>query len=120
MFMSIPRVFILCAVLALISSARADGVPPECTQLILGTAPDWNSMHGTVQLFERPRGGQWAAFSPSWPVLFGKNGLAWGIGLAGQHESGLHKKERDGRAPAGIFKIGDVYGYDATLPPGGG
>ena len=51
-------------------------------------------------------------------VLFGKNGLAWGIGLAGQSEAGLRKKERDGRAPAGVFRIGQIYTYDAQLPPG--
>jgi L,D-peptidoglycan transpeptidase YkuD (ErfK/YbiS/YcfS/YnhG family) len=51
-------------------------------------------------------------------VLYGKNGLAWGTGIAGQDESGLRKKERDGRAPAGIFRIGKIYTYDAQLPPG--
>ena len=52
------------------------------------------------------------------PVLFGKNGLAWGRGLAGQDEAGRHKTERDGRAPAGIFRIGKIYTYDPALPPG--
>jgi L,D-peptidoglycan transpeptidase YkuD (ErfK/YbiS/YcfS/YnhG family) len=52
------------------------------------------------------------------PVLFGKNGLAWGRGLAGQGENGLRKKERDGRAPAGVFRIGKIYTYDSALPPG--
>ena len=37
----------------------------------------------------------------------------------GQDEPGLHKQERDKRSPAGIFKVGKVYGYEATLPPGG-
>jgi L,D-peptidoglycan transpeptidase YkuD (ErfK/YbiS/YcfS/YnhG family) len=50
--------------------------------------------------------------------LFGKNGIAWGTGLAGQDEPGLRKKERDGRAPAGVFKIGEVFGYEPSLPPG--
>jgi len=50
--------------------------------------------------------------------LFGKNGLAWGSGIAGQGEPGLRKHERDGRAPAGIFRIGEVFTYDAALPPG--
>ena len=54
----------------------------------------------------------------AFPVLFGKNGLAWGSGLAGQDENGLQKKEKDGRAPAGIFRIGKIYTYDAQLPPG--
>ncbi len=119
MFMSISR-GILCGALILITSnARADGVPHNCTQLLLGLAPGWNSMHGQLQLFERTRDADWVAITPSFPVLFGKNGLAWGIGRAGQNESGLHKKERDGRAPAGIFEIGEVFGYEAKLPPEG-
>jgi L,D-peptidoglycan transpeptidase YkuD (ErfK/YbiS/YcfS/YnhG family) len=110
----------LCAALIfLASNVHADGVPGDCTQLLVGIAPTWDSMHGTLQLFERTPGGEWKSVSPSFPVLFGKNGVAWGIGLAGQNEPGLHKKERDGRAPAGIFGIGEVFGYDAKLPPGG-
>jgi L,D-peptidoglycan transpeptidase YkuD (ErfK/YbiS/YcfS/YnhG family) len=119
MFMSTWRGLIWSGLLALISSVRADGVPPDCTQLIVGIAPDWNAIHGTLQLFERKGGADWTAISPSFPALFGKNGLAWGTGLAGQHETGLRKKERDGRAPAGVFRIGQVFGYDAALPAGG-
>src|SRR3954470_23744583 len=101
----------------LVSNGYAAGVPDDCTQLIVGIAPDWNSMRGQLQLFER-MGGNWTAVAPSWPVLFGKHGLAWGTGLAGQGENGLRKAERDGRAPAGVFKIGKIYTYDAQLPPG--
>jgi L,D-peptidoglycan transpeptidase YkuD (ErfK/YbiS/YcfS/YnhG family) len=101
-----------------VSNAHADGVPSDCQQLILGIAPGWDSNHGKVQLFERPRGGSWVAVSAPFPVLFGKNGIAWGTGLAGQDEPGLRKKERDGRAPAGVFKIGEVFGYEPSLPPG--
>src|SRR5262245_17691300 len=78
-------------------NAFADGVPDDCTQLIVGIAPTWNSMRGELRLFERPRGGDWTAVAEPFPVLFGKNGLAWGTGLAGQNESDLRKKERDGR-----------------------
>jgi L,D-peptidoglycan transpeptidase YkuD (ErfK/YbiS/YcfS/YnhG family) len=105
--------------LFVISNVRADGVPAECSQLIFGTAPDWNAIHGNIQLFERTRGGSWSSISSAFPVLFGKNGLAWGTGLAGQNEPGLRKKERDGRAPAGVFQIGQVFGYDPHLPSGG-
>ena len=65
-----------------------------------------SDINGNLQLFERSRENSWAAVSPSRPVLFGKSGVAWGSGLAGQAEEGLRKKERDGRAPAGIFRIG--------------
>ena len=102
----------------LVSSAYAAGVPADCTQLIVGTAPTWNSMRGQMQLFERTLGGKWEAVAPPVPVLFGKHGLAWGSGLEGQNESGLRKVERDGRAPAGVFKIGKIYTYDAQLPAG--
>jgi L,D-peptidoglycan transpeptidase YkuD (ErfK/YbiS/YcfS/YnhG family) len=103
----------------LASNARADGLPDDCTQLMLGIAPTWNSMRGELRLFERPRGGDWKVVAGPFPVLFGKNGLAWGTGISGQNEPGLRKKERDGRAPSGIFAIGQVFGYDAHLPPGG-
>ena len=99
--------------------AYAQGVPDDCTQLILGIAPTWDSMRGELRLFERSHRGDWVSVAGPFPVLFGKNGLAWGTGLAGQNEPGLRKKERDGRAPAGVFEIGHVFGYDPHLPPGG-
>jgi L,D-peptidoglycan transpeptidase YkuD (ErfK/YbiS/YcfS/YnhG family) len=100
------------------SSAHAAGVPPDCVQLIVGLSPDWDSMRGVLQRFERRGSGDWHSVSDPVPVLFGKNGLAWGRGLAGQEESGRRKKERDGRAPAGVFRIGKIYTYDPALPPG--
>ncbi len=104
--------------LALVQSARAEGVPADCTQLLLATAPNWNAQQGEMRLYTRERGGRWTPQGDAFPVLFGKNGLAWGIGLAGQKEKGLRKKERDGRAPAGVFQIGKIYTYDAQLPSG--
>ncbi|MGB9473696.1 MAG: hypothetical protein WCE87_01360, partial [Candidatus Udaeobacter sp.] len=117
--MSILRSLVIGSLTLLSVSAHADGVPDDCTQLIAGMAPSWNSMRGELRLFERPRGGDWTAVAGPFPVLFGKNGLAWGTGLAGQNEPGLRKKERDGRAPAGVFDIGQVFGYESHLPPGG-
>src|SRR2546429_9174503 len=101
MFMSILRGILFGAAMIIAASVRADGVPADCSQIIVALAPDWNSMHGKLQLFERSRGGSWAAIAPAGPVLFGKKGLAWGSGLAGQGEPGLSKKERAGRAPPG-------------------
>lgn len=74
-------------------------------------------MRGQLFLLEKIEG-QWKKNLGPEPVLFGKNGLAWGRGLAGQDEPGLRKQERDGRAPAGIFRIGKIYTYDAALPGG--
>ena len=109
-----------CLVLALLttSSARGAGVPNDCEQLIVGIAPGWNSMRGQLRFFERSAGRSWRRVGTAMPVLVGKNGLAWGRGIAGQEENGLRKHERDGRAPAGIFRIGKIYTYDPALPAG--
>jgi len=107
---------LLCFLLA--GSVGAAGVPDDCSQLLVATAPDWDSMRGEMRLFERTRGGAWSQQGAAIPVLFGKSGVAWGTGLAGQGEPGLRKKERDGRAPAGVFRIGKIYTYDAQLPAG--
>jgi L,D-peptidoglycan transpeptidase YkuD (ErfK/YbiS/YcfS/YnhG family) len=116
--MRLYRLMIVPALLFLPSSARAAGVPNDCEQLIVAVAPDWDSMRGELQRFERSAPGPWHRVGASVPVLFGKKGLAWGRGLAGQDESGLRKTERDGRAPAGVFRIGKIYTYDPALPPG--
>lgn len=100
----------------LIGSARA-GDLEGVRQLIVAVAPTWDSMTGTLQRYER-EGRAWKAVGEPWPVLFGKNGLAWGSGVRGQEEPGKHKVERDGRAPAGIFRLGTIYTYDAALPAG--
>jgi L,D-peptidoglycan transpeptidase YkuD (ErfK/YbiS/YcfS/YnhG family) len=118
MFMSIFRAVLFAAFLSVGSTAHADGVPANCSQLVVAIAPDWNSMRGKLQRFERAKD-DWTAVNEPIPVLFGKHGLAWGAGLAGQDEPGLHKRERDGRAPAGIFAIGEVFGYEPRLPVGG-
>lgn len=118
MFIAAFRRFGFLVAIALADSASAAGVPDSCTQLLVATAPDWNSVHGTMRMFERSRGGKWAPKGEPIPVLYGKNGLAWGIGLAGQGEAGIRKKERDGRAPAGVFRLGKIYTYDAQLPAG--
>ncbi|MBA2269853.1 MAG: L,D-transpeptidase family protein [Verrucomicrobiota bacterium] len=112
------RYLTISALLLAASTTHAAGVPDDCTQLIVATAPDWDSNQGELRLFERTRGEKWTQQGSSIPVLFGKNGLAWGTGLAGQNEQGPRKKERDGRAPAGVFRIGKIYTYDAALPAG--
>jgi L,D-peptidoglycan transpeptidase YkuD (ErfK/YbiS/YcfS/YnhG family) len=116
--MPIFRHLLISLLMLLAPSVHAEGVPDNCTQLIVGTAATWDSTRGELRLFERARGGDWTAVAGPFPVLFGKKGIAWGTGLAGQNEPGLRKKERDGRAPAGIFEIGKVFGYDPHLPPG--
>ncbi len=91
---------------------------PVCSQMIVTTTDSWNSSTGKLQCYDRTRDGWKPVFARPIPVLLGRNGLAWGRGLRGQGERGTQKREGDGRAPAGLFKIGKIYTYDAKLPSG--
>ena len=98
-------------------SRSQDHISPSVTQLIIGIAADWDSMHGRLQRFDRT-GAEWHPAGLPVPVLFGKSGLAWGRGLMRAPEDAPVKTERDHRAPAGVFQIGVIYTYDQSLPAG--
>ncbi len=103
--------------LSCLSPLVASALPPDVRQLVVSVAPHWGAPKGKLQLFERDGRG-WRAVSPVVPALYGRAGLAWGRGVLGTNEEGRKKVERDKRAPAGVFRIGMVYGYDEQLPPG--
>lgn len=113
------RIALLCLVLLGVTTARAAGVPAECRQLIVATAPAWTSQTGTLQRYERDSAGSiWRSVGTPMMVLFGREGMAWGRGVEGQNEAGAKKAERDRRVPAGVFAIGTIYTSDAALPAG--
>lgn len=82
-------------------------------QMVLVTTPGWNATEGTMRRYERNPGGKWRQSGDSAPITVGRSGAAWGIGLH-PAQAGTQKKEGDGRAPAGIFKVGDAFGYAAS------
>ena len=112
-------VFLFLGVL-LAAVPAAWAVEANVRQLVVAIAPDWDAKQGRLWLFQRDEKGGWQHSGETFPVLFGRSGLAWGRGLLGADEPGRHKVERDGRAPAGTFRIGTVYTYDAALPGGSG
>lgn len=78
------------------------------SQVAVSIADTWDSMTGQMWLLDRDSDGKWKIKHGPWRVIYGKSGLAWGIGLH-PLQKGLQKVERDRRAPAGVFKIGTVY-----------
>ncbi|WP_233263033.1 L,D-transpeptidase family protein [Cognatiluteimonas profundi] len=82
-------------------------------QAVVVTTADWNADHGTLRRFER-RHGRWVAAGEPRPVEIGRSGSAWGIGLHPAPAAGPVKREGDGRSPAGVFGIGDAFGYADT------
>lgn len=83
-------------------------------QMVVVTTPDWNADHGMLQTYERHQGA-WTATAAAVPVMVGRSGSAWGLGLQPAVQDGPRKKEGDGRATAGVFRIGDAFGYSATF-----
>jgi L,D-peptidoglycan transpeptidase YkuD (ErfK/YbiS/YcfS/YnhG family) len=94
-------------------------VPEACRQIIVTQTPKWGSMTGQMQVFQRPSARH--PWQRSWesavPVLLGRNGLAWGRGVFTAPENGVPAKvEKDGKAPAGIFQLGQLFGYADEAP----
>jgi L,D-peptidoglycan transpeptidase YkuD (ErfK/YbiS/YcfS/YnhG family) len=91
--------------------ATADfSLPRTSSQCIVGIAGDWNSSRAQLQRYRRD-GGKWKPEGNPWPARLGKQGLVWGSGLHPVPQNATRKQEGDGRAPAGVFSLGGVWGY---------
>lgn len=113
---------LLFTILTLLPILTANAqIPTDTRQVIIGIAPSWNSSHVTLSVFERLNSSSsWQINGTGWKARLGRAGLAWGLGIHNPEviqtsSSKLIKKEGDGRAPAGIFRIGGAYGYAAAI-----
>jgi len=95
------------------SKVRQQVMPADARQLVLVTVPDWNATRATLQTFTRTTGQGWRRATDATPVVIGRTGAAWGIGL-NPPQAGRQKREGDGRSPAGMFSIGTAFGYAST------
>ena len=101
------------------STTRPNSPLAGCHQLLIARADNWTSTTGQLQRWARDSTlSGWQVVGPAIPVTFGRAGLAWGIGLHPETgSSGTNKQEGDGRAPAGIFAIGELFGEAAPDSP---
>jgi D-alanyl-D-alanine dipeptidase len=85
-------------------------------QLILIVSDDFNNTHGVLSRYEKQQK-RYGQVGEKIRVNLGRNGLAWGIGESGFIPKADEpvKKEGDGRAPAGIFKITKAFGYATQI-----
>lgn len=84
----------------------------DATQLLVVTTHEWDAVDGSLQRFERtsPKAA-WTPVGSPVTVVVGRKGLAWGRGIASDARTGDPlKKEGDGRAPAGVFRLGPMFG----------
>jgi L,D-peptidoglycan transpeptidase YkuD (ErfK/YbiS/YcfS/YnhG family) len=83
-------------------------------QLVVVTTPDWDSTSGTLRRFVRANtGDEWRADGAATPIVVGRTGLAWGRGFDAQMADAAspHKREGDGRSPAGVFPLDTAFGF---------
>lgn len=87
-------------------------IPGSTEQLVLVTTPGWDSIPGTLTMYERAPGGPWHQHGITWAIVVGRTGLAWGRGIVPvEGFAGPVKHEGDGRSPAGAFTLGTAFGY---------
>ena len=103
-------------------AAQAVAVEPDAfahsTQLIVVTTSDWDAVEGHLQRYDRGTVHEtWRPLGEPIPIVVGKNGMGWGIGLLATDDEKVRlasdpvKKEGDGRSPAGVFALGTAFGY---------
>src|SRR6478735_8588403 len=86
-------------------------------QVVLVTSPGWDAPTGTLRTFERTETG-WREVGQARNVTLGRAGSGWGIGLHEPQVVGPRKQEGDGRSPAGIFLVGEAFGYPEKVDTG--
>ncbi len=84
-------------------------LPKDSTQCVVGVADGWNSSTVTLRYFEK-QGGRWQQVGNIWKGRLGSKGLVWGRGLHPVPNGATLKKEGDGRAPAGVYDLGGIWG----------
>jgi len=106
-----PTPVVLAIVLSVAPAAaqRHAGAP---LQAVVSLTADWDSTGAVLQRYERESArAPWRAVGAPIAAAVGRTGLAWGRGTAVRHGPGPVKREGDGKAPAGIFRLGPAFGY---------
>jgi D-alanyl-D-alanine dipeptidase len=109
----LPILLLLCGADV---SAQVKPLAPfsESLQAVVVTTKDWSAVRGEAQIYERADNkSNWKAVGKSFPVVVGKNGMAWSDGLNElPSDTGrlLMKTEGDGKSPAGIFGLSSAFG----------
>lgn len=114
-----PGALLLAGLTLLLSACATTRMPAAsplagARQVVVVTSADWNASAAQLRRFERDRDSAWREVGDPVPVMLGRSGTAWGRGLHAAQTSGPQKREGDGRAPAGVFAIGEAFGYAPT------
>lgn len=99
----------LLLLLLLLLPAQAQ-IPDDARQVVLVVSPTWDAVPASMTRWERTDSG-WRAVGSPMPVVLGRKGLAWGLGIhPTEVNAGRIKREGDGCSPAGIFDLKRMFG----------
>jgi L,D-peptidoglycan transpeptidase YkuD (ErfK/YbiS/YcfS/YnhG family) len=109
--------------LSISHAASSSTCPAElaaATRLILITPESSTSFRAKMQTFERQRSGEpWKVRGQESDAVIGRNGLAWGYPFRNRATNPQSiKAEGDGRTPAGLYRLGRPFGFEAEPLPG--
>jgi L,D-peptidoglycan transpeptidase YkuD (ErfK/YbiS/YcfS/YnhG family) len=103
------------------AASIATVIPAEARELLVVITDDWKAIKATLKRYRRDGAG-WKLVGKPWDGVVGYGGSGWGAGLHGTGapagRGGPVKREGDGRSPAGVFALADLYGYAKAAPVG--
>jgi L,D-peptidoglycan transpeptidase YkuD (ErfK/YbiS/YcfS/YnhG family) len=107
------RLICISLFFCMVAAATAADPLRHSQQCLVVVAPAWNSKTALLHAFERASTtGDWKMRGNAIPVVLGKNGLGWGLGLVdAKRRAGPRKVEGDNKGPAGVFHLGPAFGY---------
>jgi hypothetical protein len=125
------KITLSCLIAFMFLLAMAQAKEPRAfsssTQMIVVTTDSWDSPQGTLRRYERERpGNPWQPIGAPITVMVGNAGLGWGTGVLKPPKQDVRdrlerdpvKKEGDGKAPAGVFRLSKAFGYAPQQQPG--
>jgi len=106
------RYTLLSVFFTLITYANTISIPKETQQLLVIVSKDWKTKYASLQRYEKDAK-VWKAVGNEIEIIIGRNGMGWGLG---EHtvpkDASIIKREGDGKAPAGLFRLGHGFGYN--------
>lgn len=114
LFAAVLGLALLCSAAARAQRAKraaSSAIPASARQLVLVVTPSWDTTSGTLRRYARSSASApWRRIGSDVPVVVGASGLAWGADSLGTADD-PHKREGDGRSPAGVFPLDGTFGF---------
>jgi len=114
-------VFVTALTTLVLAQAAIASPLGQSGQLLVVMSDGWDAQTGTLIRWERQSlSSRWSPVGTPLPVWLGRAGMAWRSdpSAPAPPTTGPLKREGDGRAPAGLMSLPEMWGYDGHAPEG--